>query len=132
LDQQDTLRSPVAPNPGAYEVIPAIVYDTVTKDLEVTQINNTAIQLGNQNLTVRLKLNGLPYVSHYYQYQGGVDSIFVSYSINDTFIASETFVTTLMPGDSVNYTFTTPFNIPRGMAYRIKVWAGISPRFDDI
>src|SRR5690606_16760959 len=50
----------------------------------------------------------------------------------DTFIASETFVTTLMPGDSVNYTFTTPFNIPRGMAYRIKVWAGISPRFDDI
>lgn len=131
-DQQDTLRDPTTPNPGAYEVIPSIVYDSLTKDIAITQINNTGIQLGNQSLSVRVKLNRLPNTSYYYQIIGGIDSVFVSYSINDTFIASETFVANLMPGDSIDYTFATTFDIPKGMAYRVKAWVGIAQRFDDI
>lgn len=131
-DIQDTLRNPTAPNPGAYEVIPTTVYDSTTKDLTVTKVENASLVMGNQSFTITVKLNELFSTSNYYQYIGGIDSIFVGYSINDTFIAAEAHAVTLLPGDSISYTFTAPFSIPKGRTYNLKGWATLAAKYNDV
>jgi len=122
-------RHATTPTAGAYEIAPVIVRDSVRKDIGITLLNNS-LATGNNPISVRIK-NSLPYAqdTSLYHYEGRIDTLFLSYSVNGAAPVLQTWAGSLAIGDSVSVTFITPYFVPKGKIYNVHVEAHLPVKY---
>ncbi|MBS1637357.1 MAG: T9SS type A sorting domain-containing protein [Bacteroidetes bacterium] len=123
-DQQNVLRDLITPNPGAYETPPTITYNTTNKYLVLKRIVTNTLTVGvNNTIVASISYSVPPGVdTTYYKYRGTIDSLRLHYKINGLPEIIETWNGALHLGDSLIYSFTTPYYVPNGKLYSVLIW----------
>ncbi len=120
-DINDSPRDPVHPSMGAMELPPAIVHDSTSKDIVVTLLNDSLLP-GLNTIKVKVK-NSRPFTpdSALHLFEGIIDTLFFSYSVNGAATVQETWTGSLALNDSLSYSFLQLYNVPRGRMYSVHI-----------
>lgn len=123
-DQQNKLRDLTTPNPGAYEQLPDTTIDIVNKSLVLKSILTPTLVVGTGNVIKASVLYTFPQLAdtNTYKYRGTIDSLRMHYQVNNQPEIIEKWHGALHLNDSLTYTFSSPFYVPNGKLYSIKVW----------
>jgi hypothetical protein len=124
IDQQNITRHLTTPNPGAYEAPPDTTFDTINKYLSLKSIQTSTLIVGANNPITASVFYTFPLNTdtNVYKYRGTIDSLRMHYQVNNQPEVIEKWHGTLHLQDSMTYTFTSPFYVPNGKLYSIKVW----------
>jgi hypothetical protein len=122
------------PAPGAMESNPQPAQVNFSmKNLEIVDVMIQQPTVGDNTVEVRFTLNDayLP-VTPGVVYQGAVDSVWLSLTVDDVSIYSNWYTGTLDFNDTLTVTLEDIWQIPVGMDYLIECTAGLSPLYSEV
>ncbi|MGZ3903824.1 MAG: hypothetical protein ACXVC6_09025 [Bacteroidia bacterium] len=123
-DIQNKIRSATNPNPGAFETAPDTIFDAVNKDLAVTA-ETSSLSIGSNTISITFTNDTIQNYDPYHIYTATIDSVDVSYKVNDGPWINQLWTGSLGPNQSTTYTFTVPYNVPKGRIYYLTTKAKI-------
>ncbi|MEO8148964.1 MAG: T9SS type A sorting domain-containing protein [Bacteroidia bacterium] len=128
-DINDSLRSTTNPNMGAMEVPPVVVHDSINKDIAVKLLNDT-VTIGNNIISVQVN-NNRPFTadSALHIYEGVIDTLYFSYSVNGAAPVNETWTGSLALYDSITFNFAAAYNVPKGKLYHVHIEVQMPNKF---
>lgn len=122
-DIQGKLRNPITPNPGAFELAADSVFDSINKDLVVSC--SDSLTIGNNTVSISFKNSIILNPDTYHIYEGTIDTVDISYQLENQAIVTEQWIGKLELNQAVTYDFKQQLNITKGRIYYLSVTAKI-------
>ena len=120
-DIQNKKRDVIHPNPGAFETKADSLLDDINKDLTVTSVGT--LDMGNNTVTASFKNSPILNLDPNHIYTGTIDTVDISYQLNNEAPVMEQWTGNLSIGQTTNYSFNTKLSITKGKIYFIAVTA---------